>query len=114
MTPIALDRHAKGDLLAQREAAREIVVTACERIGLPRPVHVAIHKHAAPTGAPPAWPPGGAPRWTGWARPKTLAGRPLVHAAIVFPEPVAGPVILGAGRFLGLGLCLPVGRACSE
>jgi CRISPR-associated protein Csb2 len=27
---------------------------------------------------------------------------------IRFPEPVEGPVILGAGRFLGLGLCHPL------
>lgn len=33
-----------------------------------------------------------------------LAGRPKLHAEIVFDEPRAGPVLVGDGRFLGLGL----------
>ena len=31
----------------------------------------------------------------------------LWHAAVTFPEPVAGPLLLGDGRFLGLGLMSP-------
>jgi CRISPR-associated protein Csb2 len=33
-----------------------------------------------------------------------LAGRPKLHAEIVFDEPRAGPILIGDGRFLGLGL----------
>jgi CRISPR-associated protein Csb2 len=33
---------------------------------------------------------------------------PAPHAVIRFAEPVDGPVILGAGRFTGLGLCRPL------
>jgi CRISPR-associated protein Csb2 len=33
---------------------------------------------------------------------------------IEFAEPVAGPVLLGAGRFVGLGLCLPLREAVAE
>jgi CRISPR-associated protein Csb2 len=36
------------------------------------------------------------------------APRPQVHVWIRFPEPVVGPVLLGAGRFLGYGLCKPL------
>ena len=36
--------------------------------------------------------------------------RSLVHAVVRFPQPVRGPVVLGAGRFVGLGLCLPLDR----
>ena len=36
-----------------------------------------------------------------------FAGR-LCHVEIVFPDPVAGPLVLGDGRFLGLGLFAPV------
>ena len=34
--------------------------------------------------------------------------------AIRFADPVDGPVVLGAGRFVGLGLCLPIGRGVDD
>lgn len=34
----------------------------------------------------------------------------LWHAQITFSEPIAGPVVIGDGRFLGLGLLAPVDR----
>jgi CRISPR-associated protein Csb2 len=105
-TPIALDRHTKSG--QPREETAAIIAESCTRIGLPRRVAVHVHKHAAIAGAPSAWPPGGAPHWTGWARPGSLETRQLTHATLRFAEKVAGPIILGAGRFFGLGLCLPV------
>jgi CRISPR-associated protein Csb2 len=108
VTPIALDRHPKGR--DARGEAAGIIAQACERIGLPLPSRVEVFKHPAVTGVPSAWPPGGAPGWTAWARPGALAGRPLTHATVTFARPVRGPVILGAGRFFGLGLCLPLDR----
>jgi CRISPR-associated protein Csb2 len=33
----------------------------------------------------------------------------LWHVEIVFPEPVQGPLVLGDGRYLGLGLLQPIG-----
>lgn len=107
-TPIALDQHPKANGPERLAEAAEIVADSCERIGLPRPVSVRAYKHAALQGAPSAWPAGGSPKWGNWARPKSLNGRPLVHALIEFGERVEGPVILGAGRFFGLGLCLPL------
>lgn len=107
VTPIALDRHP--DQARSREEAAEIVATSCARIGLPAP-QVIVHKHPAITGALSARPPGGAPAWSGWTRPKSLVHRPLTHATLRFEAPVAGPVVLGAGRFHGLGLCMPFGN----
>lgn len=103
VTPIALDRHPKadGDLGA-------IIRDACARIGLPEPVEVVPGKHSAFTGTAPARARAGAPDWTRWRQPGALKGRPLTHAVIRFAEAVAGPVMLGAGRFAGLGLCLPL------
>jgi CRISPR-associated protein Csb2 len=109
-TPIALDRFPKSSGIERLDEAAALIGASCERIGLPRPLRVSVHKHAAIEGAPSAWPAGVAPPWTGWARPKALVNRPLFHATIEFAEPIAGPVVLGAGRFFGLGLCLPVGR----
>ncbi len=109
VTPIALDRHpkAEGDVEA-------IIATACDRIGLPKPTRVVAGKHAAIRGAPSARPGAGAPGWVGWRLPAPLTGRRLSHAVIEFAEPVAGPVLLGAGRFVGLGLCLPLPETASR
>jgi CRISPR-associated protein Csb2 len=105
-TPIVLDRHLKAKTNAGRDQeVRELVTQACANVGLPPPSRVAAGKHSAVEGAPSAYPSGNAPRWTGWRLPKSLASRQLTHAVLQFDEPVRGPVILGAGRFIGLGLC---------
>ena len=31
-----------------------------------------------------------------------------MHAALTFDEPIHGPLLLGAGRFAGLGLMRPI------
>ena len=104
VTPIVLDRHLK-----QRDdnEIRELVANACENAGLPRPdpARIQIGKHSAVEGAPPARPLAGEPRWTRWKIPAPLVSRPLLHAVIDFERETPGPVILGAGRFTGLGLC---------
>jgi CRISPR-associated protein Csb2 len=33
-------------------------------------------------------------------------GRPLAHMVLTFGQPIRGPIVLGAGRFRGLGLFL--------
>lgn len=103
-TPIVLERHLKRKDDAEM---RELVATACENAGLPRPDpdRVRIGKHSAVEGMPPARPLAGEPPWHRWKAPKSLASRQLVHAVIDFGEEVRGPVLLGAGRFTGLGLC---------
>ncbi len=104
VTPIVLDRHLKRKSDGE---VRAIVAGACERAGLPRPdlERVRVGKHSAVEGAPPARPPAGAPPWTRWKVPEPFATRKLVHAMIDFGREVPGPVLLGAGRFTGLGLC---------
>lgn len=108
-TPIALDRNP-GDLRAREPqklaeavaAAEEGVRLACRRIGLPAPTHVTLFPAAPLAGSAKArhYPPfpGGEGRLQ----------RVLTHAAVEFKEPVAGPVLLGAGRYVGLGLMRPV------
>lgn len=95
VTPILLDRYP--DELFGLEA-ETIVATACERIGLPRPVFVLLAAHSIITGVPPA-------KAFRIARKEP---RPMVHAVLDFPEPVPGPILLGAGRYRGWGLCRPV------
>lgn len=104
-TPIVLDRHLKAKGNGEREAEMAgLVRQACANIGLPEPARVSTAKHSALRGAPAAYPSGSMPRWMRWRPPDSLASRQLTHAVIQFDQPVRGPVILGAGRFSGLGL----------
>ena len=106
-TPIVLDRFPKAKAIEEREEEVAVMIaSSCVNIGLPEPARITVNKHAAVKGAPSAYPSGKAPTWTGWTLPGFLAGRALTHAVIEFGEKVQGPVILGAGRFAGLGLCL--------
>ena len=105
-TPIVLDRHLKEtENEARQFEIAKLLGRACLNIGLPEPERVVAGKHSALEGVPPAYPPGRAPPWTGWRLPQSLASRQLTHAILQFEKPVPGPVMLGAGRFVGLGLC---------
>ena len=108
VTPIVLDRHLKRNDDAE---VRELVARACEHAGLPSPDtgRVRVAKHSAVQGTPPARPLAGEPPWVRWKLPKSLESRQLVHAVIEFEQPICGPVLLGAGRFTGLGLCRGIG-----
>ncbi len=97
VTPIVLDRYPKGD---EREA-EEMVAAACERIGLPRPREVVLMPGSLFIGAPPARRFPTLPKKFG----KTLDQH--THALLIFDERVRGPVLLGAGRYRGYGLCRP-------
>ncbi|MCC7009764.1 MAG: type I-U CRISPR-associated protein Cas5/Cas6 [Acidobacteria bacterium] len=108
-TPIALDRHLKEEDGDRREAEISAqIAVACRNIGLPAPVTIVADKHSALEGVPSAYPSGNSPDWTRWRLPPSVMHRQLTHAVIRFGAPVAGPVILGAGRFVGLGLCRPL------
>jgi CRISPR-associated protein Csb2 len=107
-TPVALDRNT-GDLRSRdprrlaeaTEEAVEVIARACERIDLPRPKYVEILPAAPWAGAPKArhYPPypGDAGR----------TQRVMTHVRVEFERPVKGPILLGAGRFVGLGLFRP-------
>ena len=108
-TPIVLERHLKGKGEAE---LRALVASACENAGLPRPDpdRIQVGKHSAVEGVPPARPLAREPQWMRWKVPPSLASRSLAHAVIDFEEEVAGPVLIGAGRFIGLGFCRGLGR----
>ncbi len=119
VTPIALDNFPRNlrsvnpetRNRAETEAAAS-VARACVHAGLAghaQDVTVTIRLDAPLAGIPavstgPFTP--GQRRFPGY---KTGNGAPrgCVHAEIDFPEPVRGPVLVGAGRYLGYGLCLP-------
>jgi CRISPR-associated protein Csb2 len=108
-TPIVLDRYPKkSDIDARAVEFQECIVAACRNIGLPIPSHVCIEMGPRLRGAPPARIPKNTPSWQCWRLPRPLEGRYLTHATVRFDEPIRGPVILGAGRYVGMGLCLPL------
>ncbi len=99
VTPVVLDRHFDGrDRWAR---AAESVKTACEFAGLPRPRDVLLHPVSMFEGVPPSrdFPP--------LYRKSDGGRRHHAHALIVFDAPVSGPVLIGAGRYRGYGLCRP-------
>jgi CRISPR-associated protein Csb2 len=111
VTPIVLDRHPKHDQRTERVEWRDEVATSimqsCERQGLPRPDLIDVDKTSWHRGAPRSRPgPDGMP----WLPGKEgTAPRQQVHVLIQFPCEVEGPLLLGAGRFRGYGLCKPIG-----
>jgi CRISPR-associated protein Csb2 len=107
-TPIALDRNP-GELhhadperrRAAFRAAAACVSEAVRRIGLPAPVEVDVLRSCALPGTAE---PQRYPRFPPAAR---RLQRVLVHARLRFDVPVRGPILVGAGRYQGLGLLLP-------
>jgi CRISPR-associated protein Csb2 len=110
ITPIILDRHLIKQGEAQIDEMKALIQSACANIGLPKPEldDIVPDKHSAFEGATSARLSGKAPAWMNWRLPKSLAGRPMTHAVLRFREEVEGPIMLGAGRFFGLGLCRPL------
>lgn len=96
VTPVLLDRFPKK----KGPAVEEIVGESCRRIGLPEPIAVDHGPYAALKGVPPA----GAFRLR---RSKEEPARWAVHVRVEFGESVQGPVLLGAGRYFGMGLMRP-------
>jgi len=114
VTPVVLDRHPKHDPSSAKGSEREAwrrevadsIIASCERIGLPAPVSIDIDKTSWHRGAPRARPgPGGMP----WLPTKTGNTKQQVHVLMEFDREVQGPVLIGAGRYRGYGLCKPLG-----
>jgi CRISPR-associated protein Csb2 len=100
VTPVVLDRHCDGK--DKWEKAAEVVKDACERIGLPRPLEVLLHPNSLIRGVPSA-------REFPYLTRKSDGGKMHhSHAVLVFDRKVRGPVLIGAGRFRGYGLCRPL------
>lgn len=117
-TPIALPkspgRLAKGSAASRAKAwaaAEEQVRQSCLHVGLPEPESVSVSLDPRVVGGRPtaAFPP-----FVQGTRRGDGVRRRLVHAAVRFGEPIEGPVLLGAGRFLGLGLMRPMPLASAE
>jgi CRISPR-associated protein Csb2 len=98
------------------EEAEQLTATACERIGLPRPSRADIVEVSPILGVPPS------PHFPTLStegkailpsfasgrhriRPSGHTPRLRAHLVLEFGELVGGPLIIGAGRYRGMGLC---------
>lgn len=97
--PMELPRHVAKRREWNRDDWNRIsteIVRACSQSGLPAPLEVEASNAPFTIGSPNA---------------RTVRGphrRPIVHARVLFPNAVEGPVVVGAGRHLGYGLMEPV------
>lgn len=102
VSPIAFDRHPKAtDRAAYEREVAAMIAECCARIDLRKPKEVIPTAVSAHLGSPPAH---SFPR----LQRKNGTQRRHCHAILVFAEPVCGPVLLGAGRFRGYGVCRPL------
>ena len=95
VTPVLLDRFPKKSLPVE-----EILAASCEKVGLPRPIEIEHGPFSSVDGVSPV-------SDFRLLRSKDEKPRWGVHARLRFAMPVRGPVLLGAGRFFGLGLMRP-------
>jgi CRISPR-associated protein Csb2 len=106
LTPVALQRNP-GDLAARdpaaaaraRRDAERTIADACEHVGLPRPAEVRGMGQSSFTGIPPA------SAFAPYPRCGSGFKRVCVHVEMRFEEEVTGPVLIGAGRYFGVGTC---------
>jgi CRISPR-associated protein Csb2 len=95
VTPIMLPQFPRRGLDAE-----EVVAKACVDAGYPQPAAVRVSYAPLVRGVPHSR--------AFHVKPRTgRPPRPLTHAEVVFPVPVRGPVLIGAGRYSGYGTCRP-------
>jgi CRISPR-associated protein Csb2 len=93
VTPVMLPQFPRRGLTAE-----DVVAKACVDAGYPSPVAVRVSFAPLLRGVPHSRSFHVKPRQ---GRPP----RPLTHVTIEFPVPVRGPVLIGAGRYSGYGVC---------
>src|SRR5690606_26186066 len=100
--PKRLTEEAKSSVerATEEQAARRAVVQAVRHAGISSPI-VEVHVQREPFTAKSVR---AEPFASGTRFPKEC----MWHVSVTFRDPVPGPLVLGDGRFLGLGLMEPV------
>ncbi|HEY1187014.1 MAG TPA: type I-U CRISPR-associated protein Csb2 [Gemmata sp.] len=96
VTPVMLPQFSKPGKLSPED----IISQACVDAGYPEPVAVRTGFAPLMQGVPHA-------REFHVRRREGRPPRLLIHAQIEFPMKVRGPVLIGAGRYAGYGVCRP-------
>ncbi|AGW14192.1 type I-G CRISPR-associated protein Csb2 [Megalodesulfovibrio gigas] len=95
VSPVLLDRHPKKHLSAER-----ILLESLTRAGLPAPDSLALDEAPMLAGSCNS-------RAFEQRHKPDLPRRFATHVTLTFATPVIGPLLLGAGRYFGLGLFRP-------
>ena len=99
VTPMLLDRFPRPGKPGRE--LRDLILRACRHMELPTPEAIVVDRGPMLPGVPPS----------GAFQVRRRPGerpRPYTHVSLRFAEKVAGPLLLGAGRYFGLGLFRPV------
>lgn len=128
VTPVVLDRFPKTSRTEDRKAweqeVQEIVLQSCVRAGYPAPIAIDLDTTSWLMGSPRAYSKSRPLRGTdlqdertdlgdGFPRFPTRNGKPprlQIHVHLTFDCQVKGPVLMGAGRFLGYGFFRPISK----
>ena len=95
VTPVMLSQFPR-----RGRSTEEVVAQACVDAGYPEPVAVRVTLAPLVLGSPHSR--------SFHVKPRTgRPPRPLTHAEVEFPVKVRGPVLIGAGRYAGYGVCRP-------
>lgn len=97
VTPVLLPRFPDKRRLA--EDVGTSLRECCRYIGLQEPFEFEFDRNAAISGVPPV---------RRFRLPQRYEDRAGFHVVLRFENPVRGPLVLGVGRYLGIGLCIPV------
>jgi CRISPR-associated protein Csb2 len=92
VTPIALDRWPKHN-----KSAEDIIVDSLKAMQLPEPIRVNCSNQSPIKKAANAR-----------KYPSRKANRYITHAVIQWPVSIVGPLLIGADRYFGSGLCRPL------
>lgn len=126
ITPVVLDRFPRSSKSENRqqweEEVRRILFDSCLNCGYPKPVAIDVDTTSWHRGSPRAYRKKRKLRdeaavemtvgfGDGFPLILSRPGKPprlQIHVRLSFPEPIAGPVLIGAGRFLGYGFLKPI------
>lgn len=103
-TPVVFDRHPKSH---GKDTLPELVAAMCRKSGLPAPARIRASQYSSIVGALPS-------KAHALGSRDYLGGRYICHLELAWDRPVPGPILLGAGRYFGLGVMLPLDEPTAD
>jgi CRISPR-associated protein Csb2 len=102
VTPVLLDRFPKRN----GRGLEASIARSCEYVGLSSPTAIVADRYSLLHGVEPSF--RFVTRRASPAPGERADSRLYTHVTLTFAQPVHGPVLIGAGRYFGLGLLRPL------